>query len=195
MRALGQGHSGLEKFTSLMGMPKPMTQNNYDKLVETIGEATKEVAEETMSDAANELREKSFDPNADNGILDIGVSCDGSWQRRGFSSLNGVVTVISIDSGKVLDIEAMNRSCKACCLKKTSMAKDPLGYADWRNSHICKYNYQGSVGGMESVGATRIFQRSVDKHNFRYKEFLGDGDSKSFCSIKNIYPGMEVKKT
>ena len=68
-------------------MPKMMTQNNYDKLVETIGE-------ETMSDAANELREKSSDPNADNGILDIGVSCDGSWQNRGFSSLNGVVTVI-----------------------------------------------------------------------------------------------------
>ena len=85
MRTLGHGHSGMEKFMSLMNMPKPMTQNNYDKLVNKI--ATKSVAEETMTDAADDLRKLNV--GADN-IVDIGVSCDGTWQRRGFSSLKTV---------------------------------------------------------------------------------------------------------
>ena len=34
---------------------------------------------------------------------DVGVSVDGIWQKKGFSSRLGVVRVISIDSGKVLD--------------------------------------------------------------------------------------------
>ena len=33
MRACGQGFSGLEKFTSLMNIPKSMTENNYNKLI------------------------------------------------------------------------------------------------------------------------------------------------------------------
>ena len=35
-RALGQGYSGLQKFTSLMNMPQPMTAVNYDKLISKI---------------------------------------------------------------------------------------------------------------------------------------------------------------
>ena len=50
-------------------------------------------------------------------IVDTEVSVDGSWQRRGFSSLNGVFTVISMEVGKILDSKPMSRSCKACSLK------------------------------------------------------------------------------
>ena len=57
MRVLGHGNSGIEKFTSLMNMPKPMTQNNYDKIAAKILNVTKAVAEETMSDAAKDIRE------------------------------------------------------------------------------------------------------------------------------------------
>ena len=33
MRTLGIGHSGMQKFTTLMNMLKPIAQKNYDKLV------------------------------------------------------------------------------------------------------------------------------------------------------------------
>ena len=71
-----------------------MTQNNYDKLVLAISAATKEIAEQTMLDAANDLHEHNGASETD--IVDIDASSDGSWQRKGFSSLNGVVTVISV---------------------------------------------------------------------------------------------------
>ena len=59
MRACGQGHAGVEKFTTLMDMPKPMTKNNYNKVVKKLVTATETVAKETMSDAIEELRSAS----------------------------------------------------------------------------------------------------------------------------------------
>ena len=47
---------------------------------------------------------------------------------------------------------------------------------------------------MEVVGAKRVFERSIEKHNLRYTKYLGDGDSKSFTSVKFTYPGIEVQK-
>lgn len=154
MRSIGQGHSGMEKFTSLMDMPKPMTRNNYDKLVKKLSNVTKLVAEETMNDAAKEICSDA----PDSEVVNTSVSCDGSWQRRGFASLNGVVTAISIDNGKILDVEAMNRICKSCSLKSKLKETDPDAYAIWKLSHTCTLNYTGSAPGMESVGTKKIFE-------------------------------------
>ena len=74
--------------------------------------SVKDVAEETFQDAATEIRMKKS--AASDQVLDIGVSNDGSWQRRGYSSMNGFVATISMDVGKVLDIESMIRLCKGC---------------------------------------------------------------------------------
>ena len=38
-----------------MNMPKPMTANNYDKIVSVVSECAKSVAHETIADAAAEL--------------------------------------------------------------------------------------------------------------------------------------------
>ena len=96
MRACGQGYRGIENFCALMNMPRPMTNRCYDKIVTTVSNSAQLVAEETMEDAAKEIR--NFSDNTE--IVDNTVSCDGSWQRRGYSSLNGVVTVISMTMGK-----------------------------------------------------------------------------------------------
>ena len=69
-------------------------------------------------------------------ISDVVVSCDGTWQKSGFQSPNGVFAVLSVDSGKFLDVEAMSRTCKACCLKTQLKNTDPVNYAHWRNSHL-----------------------------------------------------------
>ena len=68
-----------------------------------------------MRNASEDLLFKSKDPNEDT-VIETAVSCDGSWQKRGYSSLNGVIMVISMDNGKILDIEPMARTCKSCLL-------------------------------------------------------------------------------
>ena len=57
MRATGQGYAGIEKFTMLMNMPMPMTNNNYDGVIAT---NIKSVAEETMSEACVDIRNNFF---------------------------------------------------------------------------------------------------------------------------------------
>ena len=190
MRSCGQGYSGINTFTTLMDMPKPMRSTNYDKIVKSFAGVSKEIAEGTMEDAAGEIR---FQANSED-IIDTSVSHDGSWQRRGHSSLNGCTTAISMETGKVLDVEPMSRFCKACSLKEELRLSNPAEYDIWKAHHKCSYNYKGSANGMEVKGAKRIFGRSIAKHKLRYTKLYGDGDSKSHDAVVNIYPGKKVDK-
>ena len=117
MRSNGIAFSGLEKFCSVMNLPKPMTRCNYDKLSNLLRDAVKSVAETSMKNAAQTTR-ANINVNDDDIKVDTGVSVDGSWQRRGFSSSNGVVTVISNENGKILDTETICKLCKACNAKE-----------------------------------------------------------------------------
>ena len=44
-------------------------------------------------------------------IIDIGVTFDGSWQKRGHSSHYGLGAVIELETGLVLDYEAYSLYC------------------------------------------------------------------------------------
>ena len=101
--------------------------------------------------------------------IDTAISLDDSWQRGGFSSHNGVVTAIAMDTGKVIDIEPMSRFCKACSLEESIKTTNPREYNDWKDMHTdCPISYRGSAPGMECVGDKRMFHRSLDKYGLRY---------------------------
>ena len=51
-------------------------------------------------------------PTKGEKIIDVGLSVDGTWQRKVFSSTLGVVAAISIDTGKVLDVSTFQRAVK-----------------------------------------------------------------------------------
>ena len=112
---IGAGHTPITKLYSFLNMPPPITKNAYDGLSYSINVASKQVAEKSMSNAANKLR-------ATEQTADVGDSVDDTWQRKGFSSILGAVTAISIDDGKVLDIAILFKSCKVCVsMKKLSL--------------------------------------------------------------------------
>ena len=62
-------------------MPPPVTCKNVDNISSKLGEAV--VAKASMIQVAVEIKEKRRKS-------DTGVSFDGTWQRRGHSSLNGL---------------------------------------------------------------------------------------------------------
>ena len=117
-----------------------------------------------------------------------------SWQRRGFSSVNGVVTVISIENGIILDTETICKLCKACNAKEKLKEDDLAAYNLWKSNHECSVNYTGSAPNMEPLAAKRIFERSVEKYGLRNMDNYGDGDSKSYMQVINVYPCMEITK-
>ena len=64
---------------------------------------------------------------------------------------------------------------------------DPLAFKLWRESRERKMNYEGSAPSMEHAGALKIFQRSIKNHGLSYIHYYGDGDNKSYSTVKNVY--------
>ena len=117
VRFIGQGYTSIEKFNALMNIPPLMTTNNYEKLANKIVSFTKDIAEETMRDAAIEIHSNTSNTNTSATVVDPSVLCDGVWDIRSFLSNNGVFAVISLDNGKVLEAEPLPKFCKRCIIK------------------------------------------------------------------------------
>jgi hypothetical protein len=168
--------------------------------VENILCALEAEAEDEMKKAGKELYEyvsKESDKSSNGDILDVVVSFDGTWAKRGFTSLTGIVFVISVDTGKVLDYHVLSKVCQKCSLKK-SVCKDDAKFEEWRTQHLasgeCDINYEGSSPAMECDGAVTLWKRSIEKHNLRYKWMVSDGDSKAFTSVEDVYTDCKVEK-
>ena len=69
-------------------MPHQATRKNHSMIPKRLKEGAKVIAEGSMSAAVKEIKEKD-------GTRDIGISIDGTWQKRRFASLNDVVVEIS----------------------------------------------------------------------------------------------------
>ena len=119
----------------------------------------------------------------------IGVSVDGTWQRRGFTSLNGVLIAISVDNGKIIDLECMSRYCRQCDVTKRRLKDQPYKLKMWMQEHKdeCQLNHDGSAPSMEVEGAKALFSRSIVLHGVRYTGYYGDGDSKAYGELKTYY--------
>ena len=83
MRSIGCGHAAAKRFCGLMNMPPPPRPTPYSRHNIALLKAVKEVSLETMTDAATEIHTK--DGESINDIVQCGISCDGTWQRRGIS--------------------------------------------------------------------------------------------------------------
>ena len=87
MRTVGCGVASAERFCGLMNMPPIPTSRSYAEHNKALLKAAKDVRYETMNDAAKEIH--VLQNKQDDEVADCGISCDDTWQRRGFSSLNG----------------------------------------------------------------------------------------------------------
>ena len=185
MRSVGCGAAAAERFCCLMNMPLIPRCSPYAAHNKALCKVAKEVCYESISDGAQEIH--SLKCISQDEVADCGISFDGTWQRRGFSSLNGCVTAILMDTGKVVDVEVLTKFCKQC--KKHEDDDDTPENIALQIDHKskCKANFQGSAPAMEPDGALRIFQRSVESNKLHYTEYFGDGDSKSYRVVKDVY--------
>ena len=63
------------------------------------------------------------------------------------------------------------------------------GFSVWYMKHkdVRAANYEGYAKMMEVEGIKRIFELSIGSRNVRYLKFFGDGDSKSYLTVKNTH--------
>lgn len=168
LRSIGKGYTAARVLLGLLNLPAPPTK--YFKHQKVLADHSKTLCLESMKTAVAEA------VVANKGSTDLCVAIDGSWQKRGHTSMNGVLTVTSVDTGKVLDFHSMSKYCR--CPRRGN--SEHLG--------TCEANYQGTSGGMEVEGVLTVFNRSVPLHGVKYADYLGDGDSKGYLSVCESQP-------
>ena len=152
---------GLERFLMLMNHPPPMHERSYRKIGYKFYDGVKDV-DEVCSQSTGYTEED------DNIIMGTGVSLDGTWQKRGFISYNGAVMTISINIGKILDLEVISPYCQYCVDIEVYEKDDIVLYDKLKHDHICSINHHGSAPKMEQEGVERNFGRSIKNNKIRY---------------------------
>ncbi|GFU72834.1 uncharacterized protein TNCV_2782991 [Trichonephila clavipes] len=110
--SLGLGYSALETFCMHMHLSimSSKTFNSYKAKVlngHLVG------SNQLLCDVRKNVRE-AYDSKNDKDIVDIRVSYDGSWLKRGHTSNIGVRCVIDLLTGFVIDYEVMSKRCGEC---------------------------------------------------------------------------------
>ena len=179
-------------FCGLINVSNGMCQESFENIQELIENKSLDVAQQSMKNAAEDVRASS---ETHDEVVDTTCMFDGTWQRRGYSSLVGAVTCLSAVNNKVIDIEMLRKICKVC-QRLNKMGPTSEKYEELKRNHACQKNYIGSAPGMEVTGVNRIYSRSITERSLRYTKYVGDGDSKSYDSILKEKPyGPDVPIT
>ena len=189
----GNGLSDLQKLCSQLNLPAPVTSSSYNNILKSITEKAIDEAESSMRKSSEYLQlsiDKFFDINETEAMnvdkaLGVSVTVDGTWQKRyGFNSLLGVVFILSVDTGEVLDYETKSKYCFEC-KARAKWDKTSYRYMSWFDNHkdICALNHYGSSESMEKKAVIEMFSRSVEKRGLKYTTYVGDGDSSSYGKV------------
>ena len=193
--SLSVGQAGLAQFCAGMDLPAPVSSNSYNKILKLLSSQSVDKAEALMVKACNRLLDLTLEEDPDNVdvlpdgkmVAGVSVSVDGTWQRRGHCSKIGVVFVISVRTGEVLDYVVKSLFCHLCSKKASCLGgKSSVEFLKWFDSHqeACLINHQGSSDSMEADGTSEIFLRSIERGNLKYTTFVGDGDTGSFGKVR-----------
>jgi hypothetical protein len=99
-RTAGKGRTGLSHFAGVMGMLPPLHSSHYAVHSSKVLVATREACDVNMREAAAVLC-RTVKAGEDE-VVDVKVTCDATWQKRGHQSLYGVIVVASWDTGQIL---------------------------------------------------------------------------------------------
>lgn len=194
MRVLGIRLCGLNIFCGLMDLCTDFTMHMYYSTVDNIYTVAQAVLS-IKSQYKKRCKKQEIEENAKagNGSLHLSVSDNGTWNKRGSSSLFGIITLIGKYTNKVLDVVIKSSFCS---LREND---DSIEKLLWQEEHEkeCTINHSGSIEKMKVNGIIEMFQRSQDLHSVKYENYIGDGDSKTFKSLLNKNPyrdELSVKK-
>ena len=120
--------------------------------------------------------------------IDVTVTFDGTWSKRGFTALYGVGVVTSLDRGRILDTCTLSRYCGVCTYHRAKL--DPVEFQRWYETHksSCRLNHSYSSPSMEAAAGLILWNRSVSRLNLRYVNMVSDGDSKTMKVLREAQP-------
>ena len=170
------GLTKLRRLCNDLNLSQPVNEKPYNNYLSYLKTCAVTNCGRSIGAAAHELRKLKLEGKEDVGqVLDVAVSVHAAWQKTyGFNSLNGVIFVISVDTGCVLEYVVKTKHCQECKSNRNAIE-------EWIKKHkkTCCINHVGSSGAMEEDRAVEMFLNSIDMHNLKYTTYVGDGDSSS----------------
>ncbi len=119
-----------------MSLPNHLSQNayanNHSKLESAAQDTFKIINKEAKEAIKDAYHDNGVVPDKD-GILDISVSYDGSWQKRGHSSNNGMAAIIDLITGLPIDFEVLSNFCLKCKIASDKPPSEKL--EKWQAEH------------------------------------------------------------
>ena len=163
MKEIGKGLTSLKMLCGYLNMPPPLQIARFNSLQTIVGKAYETVITDSMNNAAHELliNERGSEYVTKNNILYITVPGDGSWQKRGQSSLNSVVTLVASGTGKCVDYRVLSKHCPSCKSWETKKNMQPDANEEFVATHNCSINHTGSSGAVEAARLVDCFNSSI----------------------------------
>ena len=177
------GHAGLTKLCRFLYMV-PMSQATYTKHTLAVTYANKCVVTRVLDAAAVTVRRvyREIDSSLqEDAIIDLVVSFDGSWMTHGLC----------------IDLAVLSSYCQRCSYARRRFGKHSPEFEEWFGNHRseCNRNFDGSAGGMEAAAAEQLWERSVERHGFRYTMIVSNVDAKAFKHLcDDVYGNVVLKK-
>ena len=97
-----------------------MSSESWNGHVNTLYDVHKNELQNNLQAARMKLRKKLGHETDD--VIDVAVTYDGTWSKRGHTANFGFAFVISVDTGEVLDFGFMSKLCWEC--NNQNMVKD-----------------------------------------------------------------------
>ena len=125
-----------------MDLPPPVAKINFNNISKAIAISAKDAAKVVLKEAGERLFNITMDKYPENIELDgrgkmignVDVSVDGTWQRRGHTSKIGVVFVISVETGEVLDYVVKSLICHEC-VSRSNVDRNSDYFKNWFDIH------------------------------------------------------------
>lgn len=105
----GIGHTHYSGLLSTLGLPS-LTSRNYKKREREAGVAIESVAKRSCSWYTEKEKELSSKINEEKEVVEVGVSYDMGWRKRGksYDSSSDVGTAVGLKTGKVVNYATRN---------------------------------------------------------------------------------------
>ncbi|KAG8236553.1 hypothetical protein J437_LFUL016858 [Ladona fulva] len=190
VRLLGVSREGINLFCGMMEFGFGLSQKVYEGVIKHMHNSVEKLFKCSCKKAVDE--EKIHNEENNKPLLNLRISGDGSWKKRGYSSLYGVATLIGYYSGKVVDLIVKGSYCQTCTYYKND--QNNINYLLHKDEGNCAVNHTGSSGKMEVDAVKEMFLRSEEFHGVRYSTYVGDEDTKTFKALLDVEPYGEQFK-
>jgi hypothetical protein len=181
----GIGHTHLSTILSTMNVPS-INHTTFKTREREVGRAVEDLArgscKENIEKEKNHYLKLLGHKHNENDLIDINVSYDMGWQKRGkgHNSNTGHGAAMGLVTGKVLAYSTRCKTCRVCEAAKKD-GKEP-------RSHDCRANHEGSSKMMEPSVACELFTNSVNDGKVKYSTYVGDDDSTTLLHLSNNVP-------